>query len=698
MLVLALGGLPAPATDAAGPAAPGSGKPVPVRSAWKRYVIDPGQVVYPKAVYVLAGSPTAIQNTRGLKAPGGGITTITSSGVDSKGVGLPTLLLDLGANVGGYVEIGIRASNGTPIRLGYSESLENLTPKGDIPGVGLSFGLSDDPEGRTDLFQTTAPAQFRSPAIRGAQRLIALQLEGAGTASIDYVRVRTEHLHPSPRRYGGYFYSSDPLLNRIWFASAYTFAMNSVRDLRPGFGFSGTVVTDGAKRDRLIWAGDLGMENLVANYSLQSAPNILQRSLQAFSCLQFADGQLSPAAQIAIQCPRNPVPVVDASAFPPTAQPAAGHGALRLPQYTTAWIIALRDYYMFTGDRRFVHRMMPVVRRALAYFLANLDGGLFRTPSEPMTINWHPPDLAGGIDSYTNASLYRALLATAALEQRAGRGRAGANAYLAQAAALRTAILARLWDPQAGAFIGNTDDRLRNHTQDAQAEAILGGLTTQSQSQQVLHFIDSNLLTPFGVANGQFDDDPYMGRYISPFISATEVMARFSVGDANGALNLIGRTWGRMLAVGPGTVWERMRLDGMPNSGAVSLAHGWSAGPVPALSGYVLGIRPTAPGYRHWVVAPQPGYLRFAQGEAPTPRGPIASRWRRGGHSFKLTVSAPRGTSGVVELPLLRRPRKVLRDGKVVWSRGRRAGKRGKRRGGVIKFRKVAGQHTFLVR
>jgi alpha-L-rhamnosidase len=143
-----------------------------------------------------------------------------------------------------------------------------------------------------------------------------------------------------------------------------------------------------------------------------------------------------------------------------------------------------------------------------------------------------------------------------------------------------------------------------------------------------------------------------------------------------------------------------MRLDGMPNSGAVSLAHGWSAGPVPALSGYVLGIRPTAPGYRHWVVAPQPGYLRFAQGEAPTPRGPIDSRWRRGGHSFKLTVSAPRGTSGVVELPLLRRPRKVLRDGKVVWSRGRRAGKRGKRgkrRGGVIRFGKVAGQHTFLV-
>ncbi|HEY6639078.1 MAG TPA: alpha-L-rhamnosidase C-terminal domain-containing protein, partial [Solirubrobacterales bacterium] len=668
MLVIALAALPAPAADGAGTPATESAKPVPARSAWKRYVIDPGKVVYPKAVYVLAGSPETIRNTGGLKARGGGATTITSAGVDSSGVGVPALLLDLGANVGGYVEIGIRASSGAPIRLGYSETLDYMTPAGDVPSLGLSFGQSDDPDGRTDVFQVTGPAELRSPGIRGAQRLIALQLDGAGSASIDYVRVRTEHLHPSPRRYSGYFYSSDPLLNRIWFASAYTFAMNSVRDLRPGFGFSGTIVTDGAKRDRLIWAGDLGMENLVGNYALRSAPNILRRSLQAFSCLQLADGQLSPAAQIAVQCPRNPAPVPDASAFPATAQPAAGNGALRLPQYTAAWIIALRDYYFFTGDRRFAHRMMPVVRRALAYFLANLDGGLFRTPSDPMTINWHPPDLAGGIDAHTNASLYRALIAAAALERSVGKGRPAAKLDLGHAEALRGAILARLWDPQAGAFIGNTDDPLRNHTQDAQVEAILAGLTSPSRSQQALHFIDSNLLTPFGVANGQFDNDPYTGRYISPFISATEVMARFSLGDANGALNLIGRTWGRMLAVGPGTVWERMRLDGMPNSGAVSLAHGWSAGPVPGLSAYVLGIRPTAPGYRHWVVAPQPGYLRFAQGEAPTPRGPIASRWSRGGRSFKLTVTAPRDTSGVVELPVQGRTRMVARDGKVVWS------------------------------
>jgi alpha-L-rhamnosidase len=691
MLVFAIAAMALPAGHPDASAARQSKAPIKASSGWKHYVIDPGKFAYPKAVYVVGESPGNVRNIRGLKAPGGGVTTIAETGLNANGVGSPSLILDLGVNVGGYVEIGVRASDGTPIRLGYSELLDYLTPQGDTRGDGaiggpnFSFGVSDDPEGRTDVFQTTAPAQFRSAGIRGAQRFISLQLEGTGTAAIDYVRVRTEHLHPGPRRYGGYFLSSDDALNRIWYAGAYTFALDSFRDLRYA---SPTVVTDGAKRDRAIWAGDLAIENLVGNYTLRSAPNVLRASLQAFSCLQYSDGQLSPVTQITVQCPRDPpAPVDDASQFPPSAQPVPDLGNLRLPQYTAAWIIALRDYYMLTGDRRFAHLMMPVVRRGLAYFLARLDGGLYRTPSKDLTFNWHPLDPAGGIDTHTNASVFRALLAGAQLERRVGLGRRAANADLQQAAALRSAMLARLWDPRVGAFIGNSDDPRQNHTQDAQVESILGGVTAPGQSQEALRFIDSRLLTPFGVANGEFDDDPYMSRYISPFISSTELLARLSVGDTSGALSLMRRTWAPMLARGPGTVWESMQLNGVPKSGGISLAHGWGGGPVPALSGYVLGIRPTAPGYRHWIIAPQPGDLRFAQGQAPTPHGPIASRWRRGGHLFKLTVAAPRGTSGVVQLPLPRHAGTIAIDGKVVHN---------KRRGGVVVFKKVRGQHTFV--
>jgi alpha-L-rhamnosidase len=130
-----------------------------------------------------------------------------------------------------------------------------------------------------------------------------------------------------------------------------------------------------------------------------------------------------------------------------------------------------------------------------------------------------------------------------------------------------------------------------------------------------------------------------------------------------------------------------MQLNGLPKSGGISLAHGWGGGPVPALSGYILGIRPTAPGYRHWIIAPQPGDLHYAQGQAPTPHGPIDSRWRRGGHFFKLTIAAPRGTSGVVRLPLPRHAHAIAMDGKAVHA---------KRRRGVAVFKKVRGRHTFV--
>jgi alpha-L-rhamnosidase len=516
------------------------------------------------------------------------------------------------------------------------------------------------------------------------------------------------HLRASPAGYGGHFYSSSRTLNRVWYAGAYTFALDSFRDLRPAFRSSSrTVVTDGAKRDRLIWAGDSVIENLLGQYSLTAAPGIMRRTLQALSCLQKSDGQIAPATEIATTCPKNPPPA--GTPFPPSA---GGIGGISLPEYTAAWIIGVHDYYVYTGDRGLTRRMMPVVRRGLEYFQRNRRGGLYVTPAD--AINWHPFDKAEGADAHTNATLYHALIAGAELERWVGAGRGAARVYARRAAALRRAMLAGLWDSGAGAFVINSSDRRRNHTQDAQVEAVLGGVTNHSQSRRALRFISRRLLRRFGVANGQFDDDPYMSNYISPFISSTELLARLEQGDVNGALGLIRRTWGHMLSAAPGTFWEKMAFNGLPanyaslqaprdpfgaeGAGFTSLSHGWSGGPVPALSGYVLGIRPRSPGYRTWIVAPQPGNLRFAQGQARTPHGALGSRWRRGRDDsyFRLTVVGPRRTSGVVEVPLLGGRRRLWMDARLVWN-GRHAtgGVRAGRVRGAVRFRGVRGRHTF---
>jgi hypothetical protein len=133
--------------------------------------------------------------------------------------------------------------------------------------------------------------------------------------------------------------------------------------------------------------------------------------------------------------------------------------------------------------------------------------------------------------------------------------------------------------------------------------------------------------------------------------------------------------------------------------GITSLAHGWSTGPVAALSGYVLGLRPTSPGSATWTVEPQPGDLRFAQGSAATPRGPLISRWVRGVHdrTFRFTVIAPVGTRGTVAVPQLGRPRTIARDGEIVWRAGHAVGgsKAGLNGYDEVVFPAGPGSHTY---
>lgn len=95
------------------------------------------------------------------------------------------------------------------------------------------------------------------------------------------------------RAYQGYFHSDDELLNRIWYAGAYTLQTNSVPVntgrwvpmLPNGWANNGTlgpgdtIIVDGAKRDRAVWPGDMGIavpSGFVSIGDLDSVKNALQ--------------------------------------------------------------------------------------------------------------------------------------------------------------------------------------------------------------------------------------------------------------------------------------------------------------------------------------------------------------------------------------------------------------------------------------
>lgn len=95
------------------------------------------------------------------------------------------------------------------------------------------------------------------------------------------------------RAYQGYFHSDDEELNKIWYSGAYTLQTNNVPintgrwipALTQGWANNGTlsngstVIVDGAKRDRAVWPGDMGIavpSTFVSTGDLDSVMNALQ--------------------------------------------------------------------------------------------------------------------------------------------------------------------------------------------------------------------------------------------------------------------------------------------------------------------------------------------------------------------------------------------------------------------------------------
>lgn len=681
---------------------------MPATADWKRYVLDdPDGVVYPTAIHVV-GDAAAVDNPEGLRRADGVGTTIRSSGLPQSPT--PTLTVDLGVNTGGVVEVGVLRSDGTPFRIGYSEGRRFLRAAGDIQPKGnlpTTFGIDDDPDNRNDVFRPTAGTTaltLQSPAVRGAQRWLHLQVEGEGSVTLDFVRVAVTHARPD---YDGWFHSSDDVLNRVWFASAYTNNVATVRDVNRRTPF---VYVDGAKRDRLIWNMDAVRAEITGYYLSERGAEYARNTLNALACQQRADGLIPPASQISITCPENDPGPPDG---PPPGSPPPDilftKDLVQVPAYSSAWVIGLYEYWRHTGDDEFVRPLMPVARRALRFFDERLVGGLFPAQTQGPEITWHI-DPAAGFDTYTNMTYFEALEKWASVERVLGdTDRAGR--YDRDAQAMRKAIFARLWDPAAEAFVVNDVNPLRNHTSDVNVLAAEVGLVKGDAADRLLDYVARTHHSAYGTLLSEYPEgDPTVSQFNATYVMSPEVTTRFAHGDASGALRVLRTGYKHMVDSDPGTIWERIGVNGGPwfkgpdtpdgvhgTNNFTSLAHPMASA-VPGLSSQVLGISPQTPGYETWRIAPQAGDLTFAQGAAPTPHGQIAARWERAADtsSFRLTVDGPGNRRGTVRVPLLGADRTIAMDGRAVWDGTRAVGNISVTRvGDAVEFTDVRGTHTF---
>jgi Bacterial alpha-L-rhamnosidase 6 hairpin glycosidase domain len=609
----------------------------------------------------------------------GGTTTI-------KGMG-SYIVLDFGKEVGGIasLQFGAASDNAQSVFLAFSESVLYTGPQSDLSVGGPA------PDGSLSA-NVTANGTYSVPPekLRGGFRYLTVGLETGGSVELTGVTV---YFTPAPtlsdlRAYRGSFRSNDDLLNRVWYAGAYTVQMDTIDPLQgkvwPAVssswlnnavsGSGATILVDGAKRDRWVWPGDLGISGLTAYVSTGDTLSVTNDLNTLFAHQNSAGGL-------------------------PCAGPPGDVGDIFCDTYHLWTLIGVTDYFLYSGDRSWVISHWPQIKKAVAFSTAKIGAdGLF---SVNLPIDWGR-NVSGGEEISANALLFQVLQGASFLASIVGDSTAQ-SLYTATAASVRSAINLYLWDAGAGMYKDVPGSSL--HPQDGNSLAVWFDVPDSPAKSVSISTALKGRWNEFGAAT------PERSNAIANFPGSMEVMAHFVAGDDATALSLIRLQWGYMLSSPNGTgstFWEGYLQDGSFDYDPpfMSLAHGWATGPTSALTNYVAGIGPELSSTVPFYVIPHPGDLTQVSATVSLPEGTVSTSWKyfQNGSSFLETIRAPESVAGRYGIPTGGKPITISIDGQLVWNNchGREEVLSGMKFGDVflegnyVYLSSVAGSHTVI--
>lgn len=441
--------------------------------------------------------------------------------------------------------------------------------------------------------------------------------------------------------YQGYFHCDDELLNRIWYAGAYTLQTNAVPIntgrwvpmLADGWANNGTlgpgntIIVDGAKRDRAVWPGDMGIavpSSFVSIGDLDSVKN----ALQVMYDYQNADGSFPEAG-------------------PPLLQQKSD-------TYHMWTMIGTYNYMLYTNDVAFVQKNWIKYLKAMDFIYGKVDkSGLLNQTGTRDWARWQ----TGFNNTEANIILYHTLRTGATLAEWTNQNTTLVQSWNERAITLQKNILAHCFDNEYGAFRDNAT-LTTLYPQDANSMALLFNVinATSSTASSISSHLTENW-TPIGAVT------PELPGNISPFISSFEIQGHLAIRETSRALDLIRRSWGWYLNHPNGTgstVIEGYRSNGTFGYRAergygydysyVSHSHGWGSGPTSALTEYVVGLSVTGPAGRTWTLKPQFGDLKRAEAGFMTVLGKFRASWTKHDEGLEVTFETPRGTEGVISL------------------------------------------------
>ncbi len=502
----------------------------------------------------------------------------------------PSLILDFGRDVTGYLDIVVAESAGGTVDVLYGEDLW-LT--------------------RVDTFILKGGRQTLRPYNRRTFRYCKLLFrETPEPVAIEDVSLKMD-TYPVERR--GEFRCSDDLLNRIWEVGRYTMRLSMLDHF-----------VDCPWRERTLYGGDMWAENLIAHYAFGD-PRMNAKCLRQMAHIQYEEGPLPPWG-----------PYRGCANF--------------YPSWSAFWGLTLLDHHDLVDDRELLDELWPNLRALLKWALAEMNneakligrpgpgsGARGRKGHGEAFRAWMqaPRDRYAAWD---NVPFQKLLADAARVARNTGRTEEAAR-YEEGACRMAEGIQRRFVDGRTGLCVSRSSpDRPGQYNSGV---VMWAGLLGEGAGRLAAGEVFGPHVAPVGAPFGALFLIEGLFSYGAD-VAALDFVRRYwgeMLGRGGGTF------WDNFSLAWP---------DDVVAARNTSRCHGWAAGPTYSLPAHVLGVRPLEPGFARFLVRPQPGDLRWAQGVVPSPAGPISVGWQRSPKAFRLELTVPDGCKALVAMPAVR--------------------------------------------
>lgn len=517
-------------------------------------------------------------------------TAIVNPGNDS------FVTLDFGREVVGFPIIKIRDGGCATVDIGYSEALDE---KGDVYPTRQNIFQADRVilHGGRQEWQTFGRRAFRYMQLTFRDVKTPVHIESVSISRVGY-----------PIEIVSSFECSDKLLNEIWQTGVYTLSI-CMQDS----------YEDCPLREHGQYTGDVRVQALM-NYYCFFDTKLIAKALGQFVQSQREDGLFN------------------------TLWPSSTNHIL--PDYNLVWVIALHDYYLYTGDRSLVEQLYPNMKLLLDNWMRSQESGNGLLTWEPnpdvpnhewwLFIDHMPLDKHGEVAAY-NAFYYQALRDASKLAQAIPNADDSVD-WHNKAEQVYKSFNERFWSEEKGVYMDcNVNGKLSDTVSlQTNSLAILFGLADADRTARIKKYLISG--QPIIESSG-----PYFDFYI--------LQAMMKLDMAAESVNLMRSEWGEMLKRGATTWWETFSYE-WPDGTICpdSLCHAWSGAPTYILPAEILGIKPSLPGSGVVVIQPGVGELEWAKGHVKTSVGSVDVEWYSEENCFRMDINAPDGF--IVALPI----------------------------------------------